>query len=615
MNNPARILISEHQSADARLAQDEIKKVLPTANFQVVDSKNQFTKALDEFKPDLVVSNYAMPSFDGLTALRITLEKAPLTPFIFFTSSINEAAAVACMKAGAIDYVLKDELEGLGPAVLEALEHMRNSMEKLEANQAHSAIEENIRKRLEIAKDTRDITQRKLSEEALNESEHFAKAIANTTPAMLYIYDLEEGKNIWVNEAHRKFFSEIGKDLSNLSSLDISALVPPDDFSRLIEKTAEYVSDPKDGCMQEEIRLKWKGDWKWMQIMLTTFKTDTAGKPVQLLGSMFDIDDRKKTEMQLRTSDEQYRKLVSTIPDLIVTSDADGHIDFVNEHALGSFTDLPMDHFIGKKIFSFIHKDDQQRAIDNTRLMFERKLGPQEYRFQIGSADIMECEVNGDLILADDGMPTGAVFVIRDITKVNEAARALRESEQKYRVLVTQMQQGLALHEIITDENSIAINYRFLEVNPGFEKLTGLKREDIIGRTVMEVLPQIEPFWIETYGKVVATGEHASFENYSNELNRYFNVVAFRQTEGQFAVVFEDITERKVAEKDLMEKLNELQRWHIATLGREGRIIELKKEVNDLLVKADQALRYPAVANIEKFGSDHETSNQSWNQW
>jgi two-component system CheB/CheR fusion protein len=130
----------------------------------------------------------------------------------------------------------------------------------------------------------------------------------------------------------------------------------------------------------------------------------------------------------------------------------------------------------------------------------------------------------------------------------------LRRSEERYRHLFEHLSEGFALHEMIWDGAGAPRDYRFLEVNPAFERITGLSRERAVGHTVRELLGEaLEPEWIARYGEVVRGGAPARFEGWSSALRRHFEVVAFRPEEGQFATLFFDVTERRAAEEALRD--------------------------------------------------------------
>lgn len=137
-------------------------------------------------------------------------------------------------------------------------------------------------------------------------------------------------------------------------------------------------------------------------------------------------------------------------------------------------------------------------------------------------------------------------------TEQKKAKEALKRSEAKYQSLFENMINGFAYHEVIFDKKGKPTDYRFLEMNDAFEKLTGLKKEHVLGKTVREVIPGIEndpAEWIEKYGKVALTGKAIRFENYAEALDRWYSVYAYSHKKGYFAVVFEDITVRKKLEE------------------------------------------------------------------
>lgn len=137
---------------------------------------------------------------------------------------------------------------------------------------------------------------------------------------------------------------------------------------------------------------------------------------------------------------------------------------------------------------------------------------------------------------------------------------AVRESEARFRVLFETMTEGFALNEIIVDDDGNPCDFRYLELNPAFERQTGLKAADIKGKTLLELFPESESVWIERYGQVALTGKPDHFQDQFGPLNRWFEVSVYQTQPGRFAVVFFDITEAKRAEAERERLLQELER-------------------------------------------------------
>lgn len=153
---------------------------------------------------------------------------------------------------------------------------------------------------------------------------------------------------------------------------------------------------------------------------------------------------------------------------------------------------------------------------------------------------------------------TAELFNINEELKAQLVARkiaqdALAESEENYHHLFSEMIEGFALHEIICNDSGIPVDYRFLNINPAFERMTGIYSHDAVGKTVLEILPGTESFWIERYGKVALTREAIKFEQFANELGKHYLVIAYSPKPHQFAVIIEDITEEKLKDEKIRE--------------------------------------------------------------
>ena len=146
------------------------------------------------------------------------------------------------------------------------------------------------------------------------------------------------------------------------------------------------------------------------------------------------------------------------------------------------------------------------------------------------------------------------------VAEGKRAANKLLKSELRYRALFNAIDEGFCIIEVIFDENERPIDYRFLEVNPSFEKQTGLIGAQ--GKRMRELAPKHEEHWFEIYGKIAVTGQPARFVNRAEQLHRWFDVYAFRfgQPENrQVAILFNDITERQRVERELQHHIEDFE--------------------------------------------------------
>lgn len=152
------------------------------------------------------------------------------------------------------------------------------------------------------------------------------------------------------------------------------------------------------------------------------------------------------------------------------------------------------------------------------------------------------------------------VVEFRDVTEIVKQQDAQKALENQWSKLIQEMPLGFNLREMIFDEDGKGINYKFLSINDRYETMTGLKRKDIIGKYVTEILPDIEESWFESYAKVVKEQKTVIIEDYSRALDKYYRVVTYPYKDNQFVVVAEDITDRKMSERELIKKEQEKSR-------------------------------------------------------
>lgn len=178
----------------------------------------------------------------------------------------------------------------------------------------------------------------------------------------------------------------------------------------------------------------------------------------------------------------------------------------------------------------------------------------------------------------------GFLLVSQDAMARVRTEESLLNSEAHLRQLFASMTTGFALHEIIVDADGRPIDFRFLDVNPAFEAITGISAERLIGRTVREALPGTEDYWISRYGNVALSGDPNQFEAFSGELGRHYRVSAYSPANGQFAVLVDDVTVVKRSEETLRQSavLFESVRDGVAITSADGTIVSVNRAFTEI---------------------------------
>ena len=256
-----RVLMVEDNDNDAVLINRELARLTPPPAVQHVRTKPAFATALEGFAPHAILSDHNIPGFGGWEALEIAQRARPDVPFILVTGSLDEETAVRYLKGGAADYILKDRLVRLGPALLEALERARQR-------------------------------------EALREQERLLRQIIDANPSLIFVKDWN-GRFVLVNQA-----------TAHVYGTTVDALVgkTDGDFNRNTEEVAHFLRDDRDvmssgqpKIIAEEPVTNPAGETRWFQTIKVPLRSPAEGTAT-LLGVATEITERKRLEEQLLQS-------------------------------------------------------------------------------------------------------------------------------------------------------------------------------------------------------------------------------------------------------------------------------------------------------------------------
>jgi PAS domain S-box-containing protein len=447
-----------------------------------------------------------------------------------------------------------------------------------------------------LARQAADLIERKRGEEALRASEQFNRSL------------VESSRDCTMTLAPNGILSWISE--TGLSLLRIS------DSSQVIGKSwidfwtgadrvaagAAVAAAAGGGSGTFVGYFPVAGQPKWWDVAVSPI-SDAKGRPARLLAVSRDITERRQAEEQLHESELRFRATFDNAGIGMALVGLDGRWLEVND-PLCAITGYPREELLSSTFTDITHPDDQMARWRQTRRLLAGEVPTYslEKRYLRKDGSTTWVSITVSLMHNGAGAPLMFIGAVQDINQRKRAEQALRQSEARYRTLYESIDEGFCVIEVLFDQRRQPVDYRFLEVNPSFEKQTGIK--DAPGRRMREIAPDHEDRWFTLFGEVALTGEPARFEYPADQLQRWYEGYAYRlgeAAEHRVAIIFNDITGRKRAEQDLRAFASDLEQ-RVAARTRE--LVESQSRLRALatdLNLAEQRERKRMAADLHDY--------------
>lgn len=418
MEKKLNVLIIEDLPSDAELAKRETSKVIPNAKFKVVDNENDYLEAINSYKPNLIISDYQMPKFDGFSALLLRNSMLPDVPFVMLTGSVNEEVAVKCVKNGADDYVIKEHIKRLGQALL-------NALDKKQSERQHRIIEEQLK---------------------------LVSAAVEQSPVSIVITD-KAGDIVYVNPTFEKltgysYMETIGKNPRFLKGGTTQEVY--ENLWNTIRSgkqwTGEFNNKRKDGTMF------------WESASISPVR-NAKNEITHYLAVKEDITEKRAMIRELMNREERYRTLTHNLSVGIYRNGAgpDGKFIEGNPALLKIFGLRSKKEFDLYKV-SYFYPDPEERIKVEKKLDEQGFLLEEEIRLRRKDGELFYAMVSNTAVKDENGKSIYYDGIIEDITEkkniqdsIIKQRNAMEElnnqlittEEESKRRLATELHDGL----------------------------------------------------------------------------------------------------------------------------------------------------------------------------
>lgn len=404
-----------------------------------------------------------------------------------------------------------------------------------------------------------DITEQQAVASALESSERKLRMALRASQSGIFDIPVREDELPEVTGGAKKLF---GFDEQAQPSMEeFVQRVHPEDQQRVAATIEKSIRDNEGHYIEYRV-VRPDGKEIWLAARAEML-SDANGQPDRLTGTLIDISERKRDEEALKRSRQlaqerldELETIYDTAPVGMCVLDRDLRFVRINQ-VLAEINGFTVEEHLGKTVRELMPKlaDDAEPAL---RQVLET--GEPIKNIEINSETPSQPGVLRTWIetwypyKSSEGKTVGINIVAEEVTERRKAEEQNRASEQRYRQLFNSIEDGFAVCEMLVNDKNEPVDYRFLEVNHTFETHTGLK--NATAKTALELVPDLEHEWVETYAKVGLDEQPIRFEQGSAVMGKWFDVYAFPfglPGSRVFAIQFKDISDRKRREEELTQ--------------------------------------------------------------
>ncbi len=332
--------------------------------------------------------------------------------------------------------------------------------------------------------------ERKRTEEALRKSEQRLSLHIQQTPLGVIEWDTGFRVLQWNRAAERIFGWTAAEAVGRHA-----AFIVPEAFNGHVDQIWQDLMGGNGGARSTNENTTKDGRTIYCEWYNTALK-DGQGRVIGVASLVEDITEQKRAEEALRDSEELHRKLLASIPDMIIRTDLEGKIIFANDIATRASGSAGASELTGRSVFSFVASEDLENATASIKLMFEKRIGPQQYSLVVNGGKKVPYEVNGAVLRNPDQTPYGMIFLCRDITDRKQAETDLHQSLRKLRLTLKSAIDALASAIELRDPYTAGHQERVTRLASAIAIEMGLSEERIEGIQIAGLIHDIGKLYV-----------------------------------------------------------------------------------------------------------------------